>query len=222
MRGRCLDRDRAVDTTFEQLEVSPPVPEPTSSSIPSTARVSTSMYGGDEPSVPAPSCGNSPNREGRSSRRNVRQRRCTGRAACAHEITFIVNAASERRHLRRPLRIRWLLGPWTFPENNRTALHDDIVEAEMSEKRDKLYSVRAPAIQPVQRSILRRIDCDTSLATTQVVRRTNVSSRRTPTITPDPKVMTATIHIALFNPRPSAVNPASTAPTAYPRSRHNR
>ena len=50
----------------------------------------------------------------------------------------------------------------------------------------------------------------------------SVSSIRTATTIPEPNVIAATTHIAPFRPNASAVNPARTAPTAYPRSRHNR
>src|SRR5262249_26563855 len=44
------------------------------------------------------------------------------RATCAHQITFIVNAAYGRRRSRRRRHTSWRLVPWTSRESNRSAL----------------------------------------------------------------------------------------------------
>src|SRR5206468_9132851 len=52
--------------------------------------------------------------------------------------------------------------------------------------------------------------------------RGDVSYMRTATTTPEPTVSTATAQIAASTPRASAITPATSAPTAYPASRHSR
>src|SRR6185503_9171023 len=56
----------------------------------------------------------------------------------------------------------------------------------------------------------------------QAIANDNVSRMRAADTTPDAHVSAAMTHIATWSPKASAVTPAITAPTAYPRSRQRR
>src|SRR6516225_206105 len=120
--GRCVNGNRALDATFEQLEAQSTdsgadIQKDTVKRTCASEHVAKQTSGRPRPflAVTVQIALRDLLVEMRASDVPV------GRAACAHEITFIVNAAYARRHSRRRPCISWPRAPWKSPENNRTA-----------------------------------------------------------------------------------------------------